>query len=158
MSERINQLALDVLRTDVFDSLPDHIKKLFSKILTDTGEVPNIIIGLPLEQGANVAYPLISVYSKGAAEGLVGVYRHVDLYLDFWVSGLQAVNVEGRTVVAILYEYTRRQFQDKNWSKNGVLIKRSYETSRSEVLFEPDQKIYHITSTFRVEALSQTWY
>ena len=158
MSERINQLALDVLRTDVFDSLPDHIKKLFSKVLTDTGEVPNIIIGLPLEQGANVAYPLISVYSKGAAEGLVGVFRHVDLYLDFWGAGFQAVNVEGRTVVAILYEYTRRQFQDKNWSKNGVLIKRSYETSRSEVLFEPDQKIYHIDNTFRVEALSQTWY
>ena len=158
MSEKINQLAVEVLRTDVFDSLPDHIKKLFPKALAETGEVQNMIIGLPLEQGANVAYPLISVYSKGAAEGLVGVFRHVDLYLDFWVSGFQAANVEGRTVVAILYEYTRRQFQDKNWSKNGVLIKRSYETSRSEVLFEPDQKIYHIANTYRVEALSKDWY
>ena len=142
MSEQINRLAVNVLRTDVFDSLPGHIKKLFPKIpLLDGREVPNMVIGLPLEQGANVAYPLISVYSKGVAEGVVGVYRHVDLNHDFWVSGAQAVNVEGRTVVAILYEYTRRQFQDKNWSKNGVLIKRSYETSRSEVLFEPDQKI-----------------
>jgi hypothetical protein len=120
--------------------------------------VPNIMPGHYEDYGSNAGTILITVESDGPMEGLTRVYRHVTLLVDIWVSAGQSPNIDGRRIANILYEYVRRTLQEVNYSGQGCSIQRSYEISRSEVMFEPTNKVYHISNNYRVEAISQTWF
>ena len=168
MSEKVARLAVNQLRNVMFPALPADVQKLFPKttdaLMSGTNQVPNIMVGSYQDLGANTGTPLITVYCDGAQEGIVNVYRHLDLHIDIWLGGDVAANMDGRRLVSTIYEYINRSLQNINWSgtvKPGagyVSIQRCYETERSPILFEPTNKIYHLSNTYRVEAISQSWY
>ncbi len=153
-------MVVNVLRSDMFNSLPVDVKAMFP-VLEDPqlGPVPNIFTGHIAEMGANVSFPAISVSSRGAAEALTrGRYRHITAEVDYWSGAGQTQNLDGRKIVSILYEYSFQALQDKNFSSDNVLIKRCYEIERSDTMFEPTDKLYHINNVYRIEALSSSWY
>jgi len=163
MSERVARLAVNLLRGPMYNALPQDVQALFPQI-TDpivTGNqdpVPNIVVGRYQDFGANAAAIIVTVDCAGPAESLVRQYRHLDLDVEVWVTSGQSPNVDGRRIASIIYEYIRRTLQDVNWSGNQISIQRSYETERSPILFEGQNKTYHISSRYRVEAISQVWY
>jgi hypothetical protein len=156
MSERINRLAQGVLINSVYPSLPRDFRNQFPQV-TDrvSGLSKNFLIGPIADQGANVAFPAITVWSTGPAESLIKNYKHLSLHLDIWTSG---DNVTYRRMVGVLYEYCRRQFIEGNWSGDGVLIKRCWEADVSDAMFDPQLKLWHLAQLMRVEAISATWY
>jgi len=170
VSELVARLAVQRLRNVMFPLLPTDVQNLFPMTtdpLVDNGqtEVPNIVVGEYSDFGANAATPMITVHCEGPQEGIVNVWRHLNLTADMWIGGDQAANVDGRRIVSIIHEYTNRSLQNINWSGRGgaagssyVQIKRCYEVERSPILFESTNKIYRISEIFRVEALSQSWY
>jgi hypothetical protein len=162
MSEKVARLAVRALRNNMFPGLPDYIRNKFpmvkDPVVSPTEPVPNIVVGRYVDFGANAASPMIAVVCDGAAEGMVNVYRHLNLRIDIWLGGDVAGNVDGRRFVSIIYEHIFENLQNTNWSGDSIDIERCYETERSEILFEPQNKIYHIANTYRVEALSKLWY
>lgn len=162
MSAKVTRLAVNALRR-MFPFLPEDLQEMFP-LVTDpyaqvpNSQVPNIMPGEYTDWGTNAGMILITVHSAGEMESMTRVYRHLVLYVDIWVSPAQSPNVEGRRIADILYEYVRRALQETNWSGDQVSIQRSYEIERSAVMFEPSNKIYHISNQYRVEAVSQTWY
>jgi hypothetical protein len=170
MSELVARLAVSQLRNVMFSQLPGDVQSLFPLIedpLVENGQtqVPNIVVGEYADYGANAPTPMIAVHCEGPQEGIVNVWRHLKLSIDMWVSGNTGGNVDGRRIVSIIYEYVNRALQNINWSGRGgaagssfVQIKRSYESERSSILFEPTNKIYRISNIYTIEALSQSWY
>lgn len=169
MSELVARLAVAQLRTNMFPLLSPDIQKMFplitDPILSGENKVPQIIVGEIQDLGVGVVTPLITVNCSGVQEGLVNVYRHLDLRVDIWCGGNLAPGLDGRRLISNIYEYVNRALQNVNWSGRGgalnvsyVQIKRCFETQRSPILFEPATKMYHIANGYRVEALSQTWY
>lgn len=169
MSELVSRLAVQQLRNLMFPQLPQDIQGLFPLIadpLVENGQtqVPNIVVGEYVDFGANASTPMLAVSCKGAQEGIVNVWRHLDLTIDMWINGNAGGNVDGRRVVSILYEYTNRALQNINWSgaapgSSYVQVQRCYETERSPILFEPTAKIYRISNIYKVEAISgKGWY
>ena len=168
MSEKVARLAVTTLRNSMFPLLPQQIRDMFPKILDplvdQTEKVPNIVVGQYQDFGANAGLPMIAVNCEGASEGIVNVYRHITMHVDIWVGANQSPNVDARRIASIIYEYVFRSLQNVNWSSklvdgiSAVQIERCYELERSAILFEPTNKIYHIANSYRVEALSQTWY
>lgn len=167
MSEKIARLAVNYLRDFMFPALPIDIQNLFPLVNDpfaspdSTDPVPNIVVGEYQDFGANASLPMITAYAEGAAEGIVPHYRHLTLHIDIWVGANQSPNVDSRRVISILYEYVFRTLDNTNWTptKQGVQIERSYEIERSAILFEPTNRIYHISNSYRVEALSASgWY
>jgi len=162
VSEKVARQALKVLRTEVYPALPTDVKTLIPMIndALDTAgpNVPNFIVGSIQEVGAGVAFPCVTVQAHGAAEGIVKKYRHLTLVIDIWVGSGEAVNQQARRIASILYEYIYRAFHNTNWSGNSISIQRCYEVERSEILFEPQNKTAHISNSYRVEAISSTWY
>lgn len=168
MSELVARLAVNLLRNGMFPQLPADVRQLFP-LITDTLvqkgqiQVPNIVVGEYVDYGANSASPMIAVHCEGPQEGIVNVWRHLNLSVDMWIGGDQTGNVDGRRFVSILYEYVNRSLQNINWSggvpgSSYVQIQRSYELERSPILFEPTNKTYRISNIYRVEAISKTWY
>lgn len=162
MSGKITRLAVNTLRAMV-PFLPADLQAMFPLVVDPYAkipntQVPNIMPGSYVDWGSNAGMILITVNSAGEMEPMTRVYRHLVLYVDIWVSASQSPNVEGRRIADILYEYVRRALQETNWSGDSVSIQRSYEIERSQVLFEPTNKIYHISNQYRVEAISQQWY
>jgi hypothetical protein len=161
MSEKVARRAVSVLRIALPPAMRDIgivfplVKDPFAPTVD---QVPNILAGQIQDLGANVATPLVTVYAEGPAEGVVNQYRHLSLHVDIWTGGTSASNIDGRRMVSIIYEYVFRALQNVDWSGDKVLIARSYEIERSAILFEPANKFYHISNTYRVEALSKTWY
>lgn len=163
MSEKVSRLAVALLRNAMYNALPPDIQGLIPKIsdVLVTGsqdQVPNIVVGRYQDFGSNAGMIVITVDCSGPSESLVRVYRHLDLDVEIWVSSAQSPNVDGRKIVSILYEYIRRTLQETNWSGNSISIQRSYETERSPILFEGQNKIYHLSNRYRVEAISLLWY
>lgn len=164
MSAKITRLAVNTLRATMFNNLPEDIQAMFPLVQDPYAkipgsQVPNIMPGEYQDWSANAGTILITVHSAGELESLTTVYRHLVLYVDLWVSSAQSPNVEGRRIVDILYEYVQRALQETNWSGDLISIQRSYEIERSEVMFEPTNKIYHISNQYRVEAVtSNGWY
>lgn len=162
MSERLNQRAVTVLRTDMYPKLPPDIQALIPK-LNDPylGPGPNIFVGPMQERGVTPALPCVAVWSEFVAEALTGSkYIHATLYVDCWCSASDGGNVDGRRVVGILGEYVGRALQDNNWTGDGISIKRCYDINTSGVVFESAEKLHHILQTYRVEAGSADgfWY
>jgi len=164
VSTKVSEIAIQLLRQEMFNNLPKDVQAIFPKIadpLSAGGgdNVPNIVPGHVEEYGTLSSTPMVTVYSSGPAEGILKVWRHLDLYVDVWMGASQVANMDARRIVAIIAEYIYRSLHNRNWSAEFIQIKRSYEVSRSEILFEPTNKIYHISSTYRVEALSSVgWY
>jgi hypothetical protein len=160
MSEKVTRLALNVLRTDVYNSLPAAIQNMFAKIPDPyTGlTVPNMVMGTLPEQGASPVFPVICVYSEGSPDNMVNVYRHLSLRIDIWVGSAKIKPVDARKLVGLIYQYVFAGFQNTNWSGDGVAIQRSYEIENPGPVFEETSKTYHLPVTFRVEAISQSWY
>lgn len=160
MSRLVNKQFLKTLRGPVFQSLPQDAQEEFPQYQDPVdGSVPNMVEGHLSELGANATFPIITVTSSGALEGLTrGTYRHLQVFVDYWVSAGQTQNLDGRTLVSLLYEYASRLLQDANLSGNGVAIQRCYEMENSDVLYQPAEKIYHIASIYRVEAIASAWY
>lgn len=168
MSEQVARLAVNHLRKFMFPALPPDMQAVFPKtkdpLISGPASVQNIVVGQYLDFGANAANPLITVNCSGAAEGIVNVYRHLDLHVDIWVGGNLAINADGRRFVSIIYEYIFRTLQNTNWTgfaQSGgskIRIQRCYETERSPIMFEAMNKVYHLAIVFRVEAISETWY
>lgn len=144
----------------MFPSLPDDVKALFAQYSDPVdGDVPNIIEGHLSELGANATFPIITVSSSGALEGLTrGTYRHLQVLVDFWVSAGQTQNLDGRNVVSLLYEFASRVLQDANLSGNGLAVQRCYEVENSDVMYEGATKLYHIAAIYRLEGISSNWY
>jgi len=152
----------------MFPALPPDVQSKFPTVqdplVNGPNSVPNIVVGQYQDFGANAATPMVTVNCNGAAEGIVNVYRHLDLRVDIWVGGNIASNVDGRRFISIIYEYIFRTLCNTNWTGQSqpggstVRIERCYETERSPILFEPTNNIYHIATIFRVEALANTWY
>lgn len=171
MSELVARLAVQQLRNKMFPALPQDIQSIFPQI-SDTlvqggaNQVPNIVVGEYVDYGANAASPMIAVSCEGPQEGIVNVWRHLNLTVDMWISGEMGGNVDGRRVISIIYEYVNRALQNINWSGNGgivgsgfVRIKRSYESERSKILFDPTNKAFRIANIYKVEAICDTgWY
>jgi len=170
MSEKVARLAVQQLRKNMFPQLPQDIQDLFPKTtdplgprpadgsIPDLDQVPNIMVGQYQDFGANAGTLLVTVYSSGSAEGIVKVYRHLELYVDIWVSSAESSNVEARRIASIIYEYIFRNLHNKNWSGENIQIERCYEIERSPILFDGQNKICHIANVYRVEALSAVWY
>jgi len=163
MSELVSRLAVQQLRNLMFPALPPDIQSKFPQIsdpiVAGDNQVPNIVVGQFQDFGANPATPMIAVYCEGAAEGLVNVYRHITMHVEPWVPApTPGPNADARRFLSILYEYIFRSLQNVNWSGQQVRIERCYEIERSPILFEPQNKIYHLSIAFRVEALSLAWY
>lgn len=164
MSELVARLAVAQLRKFMIPALPSDVSSKFPLIndplVSGNTQVPNIVVGQYQDQGANAALPMITVYCEGASEGLVNVYRHLTLHVDIWVGpATPGPNADERRFVSIVYEYIFRSLQNTNWSGQKVRIERSYEIERSPILFEPASKIYHLSNSYRVEALSAAgWY
>jgi hypothetical protein len=164
MSAKVTRLAVNLLRKAMYNALPTDVQSLFPKVndpfatTPSADPVPNIMPGEYDDYGANAGMILVTVHSYGPTEPITRVYKHITLVVDIWVSPAQSPNVDGRRLVDIVYEYIRRTLQETNWSGDQISIQRSYETERSEVMFEPTSKIYHIANLYRVEAISQTWY
>ncbi len=171
MSEKVARLAVQLLRNKMFPALPQSYQDMFAKItdplVSATDKVPNIVVGDVQDFGANVAFPIITVHGEGITDNMVNVYRHLDMIVDIWAGDSQSSDVDGRRIVSTLYEFVRRSLQNVNWSglppggttpADFVQVERSYETERSPILFQADQKLYHIRNSYRVEVLSQTWY
>lgn len=164
MSELVARLAVQQLRKFMLPALPSDVASKFpltgDPLVSGDTEVSNIVVGQYQDQGANAALPMITVYCEGAAEGIVNVFRHLTLHIDIWVGGTTpGPNADERRFVSILYEYIFRSLQNTNWSGQKVRIERCYEIERSPILFEPTNKIYHLSNTYRVEALSAAgWY
>lgn len=160
MSEKVARLAVSKLRTFMFPQLPVALRAMFP-LITDPlvkgdTKVPNIVVGDQADFGANTANTaMVTVNAEGATDGIVNVYRHIQLNVDIWAS---QPNVDGRRVASIIYEYVFNNLCNTNWTGDGIAIQRSYEIERSPVLFEPQNKIYHISNKYRVEAISETWY
>ena len=148
----------------MFPALPTEVQNKFPLIkdplVSGPNQVPNIVVGEYQDQGANTALPIICVYCEGAAEGIVNVYRHLTLHVEPWNSAATpGPNVDERRFVSILYEYIFRSLCNTNWTGQKVRIQRCYELERSAILFEPTNKVYHISNSYRVEALSAVgWY
>jgi len=163
MSDLLNRRAALVLQQAMFPKLPQDVQALFP-IVDDPllgNDIPNILIGHLSEQGANPAFPMITVTSEGALEGLTRrTYRHLDMVIDYWVSAGQSPNPGGRRIVSLLYEYSSQLLQDQNFSGGGLCIQRCYETRCSDVLFQAPEKLYHISNAYRVEAIADAnvWY
>ena len=170
MSELVARLAVSQLRNNMFPALSQDMQALFPKTvdpLVQDGQtqVPNIVVGEYADYGANAPNPMITVHCEGPQEGIVNVWRHLNLTIDMWIGGDKGPNVDGRRFVSIIHEYVNRFLQNVNWSGRGgskgssyVQIQRSYETERSPILFDPTNKVYRISNIYRVEAVSQTWY
>jgi len=160
LSRLVNRQFLGFLRNLAYPSLPQDVQNLFPRYQDPIdGDVPNILEGHLSELGANANFPLITVSSSGALEGLTrGTYRHLQVFVDYWVSAAQTQNLDGRNVVSQLYEYASKVLQDGNMSGGGVAIKRCYETENSDVLFQAAEKLYHIATVYRVEAIAASWY
>jgi len=168
MSEQVARLCVNTLRSSMFPLLPPDVQSKFPLIsdplVAGNNQVPNIIVGEYQDTGANAATPMVTVNCNGAQDGLVKVYRHLDLFVDIWVGGNIAPNVDGRRFVSIIYEYVNRTLENTNWTGvaqpggSTVQIERCYETERSKIMFDPQNKIYHISNIYRVEALCKTWY
>jgi hypothetical protein len=164
MSELVARLAVQQLRNIMFPALPPTVQQLFpliaDPIVDGATQVPNIVVGQYQDYSANAPLPIICVYCEGAAEGLVDVYRHLTLHIEPWASAATpGPNADERRFISILYEYIYRCIQDVNWSGQKVRIQRCYEIERSPILFEPTNKVYHVSNSYRVEALSAAgWY
>lgn len=162
MSELIARLAVQQLRNKMYPALPDTVQKLFPQIsdpvVSGSTLVPNIVVGQYSDFGVGAATPMIAVNASGAQEGIVNVYRHLNLSIDIWVGGDKAGNLDGRRVVSIIYEYVNKSLQNVNWSGQLVQIERCYETERPAIMFDPTGKLYRIANIYRVEALSAKWY
>lgn len=168
MSEQVSRLAVNYLRNHMVPALPPDVQNLIplvtDPLVAGQNQVPNVVVGQYLDFGANPITPMITVHCEGPAEGIVNVYRHLDLHIDIWIGGNVATNVDGRRLTSIISEYCFRSLNNTNWSgisQSGgsyVQIQRSYETNVGPILFEPQNKIYHKSITLRVEALSKTWY
>lgn len=169
MSELVARLAVQQLRNKMFPSLPSTFQKILPLVqdpLVEDGptQVPNIVVGEYQDFGANAPTPMITVHCDGPQEGIVNVWRHVNLYIDIWLNGSVSGNVDGRRVISVLYEYINRSLQNVNWSGRGspgssfVQVQRCYEIERSTIQFEPTDKTYHLANIYKVEAVSQTWY
>jgi hypothetical protein len=162
MSEKVARLAVAALRSKMFPQLPKTVQDLFPQVsdplVQPTEQVPNIIVGEYQDQGAGAALPMVTVHCEGAAEGIVNVYRHITMHVDIWVSAAQTPNVDARRIISTIYEYVFKNLENTNWSGQDIQIERSYEIERSAILFEPQNKIYHISNAYRVEALSKVWY
>lgn len=167
MSEKVARLAVQLLRNAMFNALPSDIQSLIPMVSDPlvTGsqdQVPNIVVGAYQDFGANAGMIMIAVDCNGTTEPITRVYKHLDLDVDIWLSANQSPNVDGRRVVSILHEYIRRTLQETNWTTNTTSdftsIQRCYETERSKIMFEGQNKIYHLSNRYRVEAISQNWY
>lgn len=168
MSELVAKVAVQYLRATMFPALPADVQQKFPRISDPllNNPVPNIVVGQYQDYGANAAMPIVTAYCEGAAEGIVNVYRHLTLHVEPWISAATlGPNVDGRTFLGILYEYIFRCLQNTNWGSagnkvgiKGLRIERCYEIERSPLLFEPQNKIYHLSNSYRVEALSSVWY
>jgi len=144
----------------MFPTLPTDTQQLFPQV-DDTllGRGPNIRIGHLSEFGANPGFPLISVFSEGTLEPLTrGRFRHITASVDYWTSAAEAGNVDGRRIVAVLYQYSSKVLEDANFSGNGIAVQRCFETRASDVMFEPATKLYHIANAYQVEAVAKVWY
>lgn len=144
----------------MFPTLPQDVQKIFPQI-EDTllGEGPNIRIGHLSEFGTNPVFPLISVFSEGSLEPLTrGRFRHIIASVDYWTGAAQTGNVDGRRIIAILYQYSNSALQDANFSGGGIAVQRCFETRASDVMFEPATKLYHIANAYQVEAVAKVWY
>jgi hypothetical protein len=169
MSLIVSRLAIQQLRTNMFLKLPVDIQNLFpttyDALTGSESNTHNIVNGEYQDFGVNATTPMITVHSEGIQEGIVNVWRHIDLHIDIWVGGNVAPNVDGRRFISIVYEYINKALQNVNWSGRGgmaggdyVQIQRCYETERSSIIFEPTGKVYHLSNVYRVEAISQSWY
>lgn len=168
MSEQVARLCVNVLRKYMFAALPQDIQNTFPKItdqlISGQNPQPNIVVGEYMDFGANAATPMVTVNCAGPTEGIVNVYRHLDLHVDIWAGGNIAANVDGRRFVSIVYEYIFRTLCNTNWTGiaqpggSTVSIQRCYEIDRSKILFDAASKIYHIAVVFKVEAICKTWY
>jgi hypothetical protein len=162
MSDLVNRAMATVLRNGMFPALSKDVQQLFAEANDPVlGKGPNIRMGHLSELGANPAFPIITVFSEGNLEGLTRrTYRHLTATVDCWTSADQAGNINGRRLVAILAEYCSQFLQDMNFSGDGLSIQRCYETRASDIIFEPATKLYHISTAYRVEAISNTgvWY
>jgi hypothetical protein len=161
MSEKINRLALAVLRTDVFNALPAYVQSQFAMIpdpYNNSALVPNMDVGALPERGSSPTFPTICVYSDGTPDNMVNVYRHISLHIDIWAGGANIKPVDARKMVGIIYQAVYAAFQNTNWSKNGVSIQRSYEIENPGPMYIEDSKLYDLPVTFRVEAISRVWY
>jgi len=169
MSEQVARLAVNLLRKSMYSALPQDVQAMFPPytdplLPQNKNPVPNIVVGEYRDFGVNVPTPLITVNCDGAQEGLVNVYRHLNLNIDIWIGGNVAPNVDGRRLISIIYEYINRSLQNVNWTGvpnaggNTIQIERCYETERSRILFEASTKVYHLANIYRVEALCKTWY
>jgi hypothetical protein len=164
MSAKVTRLVVNNLRNNMFPALPVDVQKMFPLVndpyaTVPNSQVPNIMPGEYTDWSSNAGMILITVHSAGELESMTRVYRHLVMYIDIWVSAGQSPNVEGRRIVDILYEYVQRFMQENNWSGSLISIQRSYEIERSEVMFEPTNKIYHISNQYRVEAITSAgWY
>lgn len=160
MSELVNRRVALMLESDMYPTLPQSVRDLF-QIYNDPflGDLHGIYVGPIQEKGTGVRFPAVAIWSEFIFEQLTGrKYAHGKVFVDLWVSGDQGVNYDGRKIIGILWEYTSRQLQDTNWSSDGISVKRCYEIDRSGTLFEPDRKLYHQMTVYRVEATSATWY
>lgn len=172
MSEKVARLAVQQLRIGMYPLLPQDVQEIFplvedTLVQGGTDKVPNVMVGEYSDFGGRAGTPMIAVHCEGPQEGIVNVYRHLNLSVDIWIDGTSGGNVDGRRVVSIIYEYVNRALQNVNWSGSGkpgakgndfVQIQRCYETERSSILFEETGKVYRIANIYKVEALSQSWY
>ena len=156
----------------MYPALPQDLQAPFFPLTSDPlvqqgqTQVPNIVVGTYQDYGANVPTPMVAVDCSGPQEGIVNVWRHLNLSIDIWMNGASAPNVDGRRVVTIIYEYINRSLQNINWSGNGgvagsgfVRIQRCYESEKSPILFDSTSKIYRIANIYKVEAMCTTgWY
>lgn len=160
MSDVVNKAVAYVLRNGMFPSLPPDVQALFPQAddpLLGTG--PNIRIGHLSELGMNPGFPAITVFCEGALEGLTRrTYRHLTANVDYWTSADLAGNIDGRRLVALLYEYGNNFLQDANFSGSGLAVHRCFEIRASDIMFETTTKLYHIANAYRVEAISSKWY
>jgi len=162
MSDLVNRAVANVLRTAMFNALPDDIQQLFPQVNDPLlGEGPNIRVGHISEFGMNPGFPLVSVFSDGALEGLTArKWRHLTVNIDHWTSAAEAGNVDARGIIRTLYEFTSEFLQDRNFSGGGLVIQRCYEIRASDIMFQAPEKLYHIANAYRVEAISNSgaWY
>jgi hypothetical protein len=162
MSELVARQAVAYLRKFMVPALPPGVvlPTTSDPLVAGNTQVPNVVAGQYQDQGANAALPIICVYCEGAQEGIVNVFRHVTLHIEPWAScSAPGPNADERRFISILYEYINRCIQNVNWSGQGIRVERSYEIERSPILFDPTNKVYHVSNSYRVEALSNKgWY
>lgn len=168
MSESLARLAVNQLRKNMYPNLPQDVQNIFPKIADPftlvSDPVPNIVVGEYTDFGMNAQSPVIAVHCEGPQEGIVNVWRHLKLSIDIWIGGNTGGNVDGRRIVSIIYEYVNRALQNVNWSgepspgADYIQIQRCFESERSSILFDTNNKAYRIANIYQVEAISKTWY